>query len=334
MYLEFYGLSHSPFSLVTDPQFMFYSESHCEAMAHLLYGVRERKGIMMMLGEAGTGKTTLIKATLEILHSTRVTASVIMNPMTREPDELLAQVLRRFGLEGFRPTGFEMLDVLQRFLVQQVKRSRIPVLIVDEAQEMAKPLLEQLRLLSNLEHDGEKLLQIVLAGQPELSEHLEQYEMRALRQRIVVRCRLASLNAEETWMYLQSRLLRAGVKEDRVIFSPEAVEAIYGYSGGIPRLINMVADNAMLAGYSRQTQSITGKLVNEVAGHLELHQGQAAEGRSHLNSDVIRASASWREVLKDIRRSGVPEPLQKYVEKLRAPAEQMTALAQAVQKGN
>jgi general secretion pathway protein A len=186
MYLESFGLKENPFSLVTDPRFLYYSESHCDAMAHLLYGVRERKGIMLMLGEAGTGKTTLVKATLNMLRSTRVVTSVILNPILSATEDFFDVILRGFGLDGFKRNNVEMADVLQRFLLQQSRRGRIPVIVVDEAQELTKPLLEQIRLLSNYEDGGQKLVQVVLSGQPELAEKMETYEYRALRQRIVV----------------------------------------------------------------------------------------------------------------------------------------------------
>src|SRR5439155_7106380 len=147
---------------VWDPRFLYYSESHCEAMAHILYGVRERKGLMLLLGEAGTGKTTLVTATLEMLRSTRVITSCIMNPILQQPEELLEAILRGYNLDGYKRTCLDMSSVLERFLLQQVRRDRIPVLIVDEAQELSRPLLEQLRLLSNLEAQGQKLLQIGL----------------------------------------------------------------------------------------------------------------------------------------------------------------------------
>src|SRR3954470_1548717 len=195
MYLEAFGLKENPFSLVTDPRFLYYSESHCDAMAHLLYGVRERKGIMLMLGEAGTGKTTLVKATLNMLRSTRVVSSVILNPILSATEDFFELILRGFGLDGFKRNNVEMSDMLQRFLLQQSRRRRIPVIVVDEAQELAKPFLEQLRLLSNYEDGGQKLLQVILSGQPEMAEKIESHEFRALRQRIVVRCRLNPLSA-------------------------------------------------------------------------------------------------------------------------------------------
>ncbi len=319
MYLESFGLKENPFTLVTDPRFLYYSESHCDAMAHLLYGVRERKGVMMMLGEAGTGKTTLVKATLDMLRSTRVVSSVILNPILSGTEDFFELILRGFGLDGFKRNNVEMADVLQRFLLQQSRRGRIPVIVVDEAQELAKPFLEQLRLLSNYEDAGQKLVQIVLSGQPELSEKIESHEYRALRQRIVVRCRLHPLNAQETWTYIHSRLERAGYhKQD--LFKPDAVELIFAYSGGTPRVINSIADNCLLAAFARSANQVDINIVEKVARHLELKENPAVMNEvENIHRDVMRATAGWSEIVNDIRAGAVPEALKRFVEKLQQP---------------
>ena len=335
MYLDFFGLKENPFNLVSDPRFMYYSESHCDAMSHLLYGVRERKGIILMLGEAGTGKTTLVRATLEMLKSTRVTTSVILNPILSKTEEFFEATLRGFGLEGFRTSNVEMLDVLQRFLRQQHRRNLIPVLIVDEAQELSRPLLEQIRMLSNLEQDGQKLLQFVLASQPEMSEKLDTFELRALRQRIVVRCRLKSLSAQESWQYLHSRLIYAG-SDGRSIFQPEAVEVMYTFSGGIPRLLNSIADNCLLAAYARNEKQVDPNTVHQVVEHLELNEVTAeTASAASIHQDVMRASSSWKEVVADIKAGQVPEALKQFVENLQAPNHMKPdkALSAAVQRG-
>ena len=335
MYLDFFGLKENPFNLVSDPRFLYYSESHCDAMSHLLYGVRERKGIILMLGEAGTGKTTLVRATLEMLKSTRVTTSVILNPILSKTEEFFEAMLRGFGLDGFRNSNVEMLDVLQRFLRQQHRRNLIPVLIVDEAQELSRPLLEQIRMLSNLEADGQKLLQFVLASQPEMSEKLDTFELRALRQRIVVRCRLQALNAKESWQYIHSRLLFAG-GDGRSIFQPDAVEVMYTFSGGIPRLLNSIADNCLLAAYSRNAREVDALTVQQVVEHLELTEvAVETASAASVHQDVMRASSSWKEVVSDIKSGQVPEALKQFVENLQAPNHMKPekALSAAVQRG-
>ena len=319
MYLESFGLKENPFTLVTDPRFMYYSESHCDAMAHLLYGVRERKGILLMLGEAGTGKTTLVKATLNMLRSTRVVSSVILNPILGATEDFFELILRGFGLDGFKRNNVEMADVLQRYLLQQSRRGRIPVIVVDEAQELTKPFLEQIRLLSNYEDRGQKLVQIVLSGQPEMSEKIESYEYRALRQRIVVRCRLNALSAQETWIYIHNRLEKAGcTRQD--LFLPNAVELIYAYSGGTPRLINSIADNCLLAAFARSATQVDINIVEKVARHLELKETPGIENQvENIHRDVMRATASWKEIVNDIRTGAVPEALKRFVEKLEQP---------------
>ncbi len=335
MYLDFFGLKENPFNLVSDPRFLYYSESHCDAMAHLLYGVRERKGIILMLGEAGTGKTTLVRATLEMLKSTRVTTSVILNPILSKTEEFFEAMLRGFGLDGFRSSNVEMLDVLQRFLRQQHRRNLIPVLIVDEAQELSRPLLEQIRMLSNLEADGQKLLQFVLASQPEMSDKLDTFELRALRQRIVVRCRLKALNAQESWQYIHRRLLSAG-GDGRSIFQPEAVEVMYTFSGGIPRLLNSIADNCLLAAYARNATEVDAITVQQVVEHLELTEVMVeTASAASVHQDVMRASSSWKEVVSDLKSGQVPEALRQFVENLQAPNHMKPekALSAAVQRG-
>jgi general secretion pathway protein A len=319
MYLEFYGIKENPFNLVSDPRFMYYSESHCDAMAHLLYGVRERKGIILMLGEAGTGKTTLVRATLEMLRKTRVVPSLILNPIISTAEEFYDSVLRGFGMDGYKKSTLDMAEVLQRFLAQQSRRGRIPVLIVDEGQELSKPLLEQVRMLSNLETDGQKALQIVMSAQPEMNDRIESFELRALRQRITVRCRLNALTPEETWSYLNFRLMTAG-GDGHVIFTPDAVERMYAYSGGIPRILNSIADNSMLAGYSRSLRQIDGKVIERVADHLELREISTNPAQSEsIHQDILRASSSWHEVVQDLRTGTVPPALKQFVAKLQAP---------------
>jgi hypothetical protein len=235
-------------------------------------------------------------------------------------------VLRGFGLDGYKKSTLDMSEVLQRFLSQQSRRGRIPVLIVDEGQELSKALLEQVRMLSNLEADGQKALQIVLSAQPEMNDRIDSFELRALRQRITVRCRLNPLSPEETWSYINFRLIAAG-GDGHVIFAPDAVERMYTYSGGIPRIINSIADNCMLAGYSRSLAQINEQVVERVADHLELREIMSNPAQSEsVHQDVLRASATWNEVVHDIRTGSVPPALKQFVEKLQAPEDQERAI--------
>jgi general secretion pathway protein A len=302
-------------------------------MAHLLYGVREKKGIIAMFGEAGTGKTTLIRATLALLQKSRVVASVIMNPMVGSGEELLAAVLSGFGLATPRAkSALEMAELLQQFAIQQARNGRIVVILVDEAQELSRHLLEQLRLLSNLEYQNEKLLQIVLSAQPEFREKLEDHDFRALRQRITVRCRLHALNAEETWRYLYHRLAVAGGRTE--IFTPEAVERLYEYSTGIPRILSSLADNCLLAGFSRGFPQVSGAVVEQVAKHLELQPPTTMlREADSIHKDIMRASTTWNEIAADIRVGGVPPALRAFVEKLQIPDRGDAPVTTAMRRG-
>jgi general secretion pathway protein A len=301
-------------------------------MAHLLYGVRERKGLIAMFGEAGTGKTTLIRATLGLLRQSRVVPSVILNPMVATAEELLDAVLQGFGITARGKSSLEKAGALQQFAMQETRAGRIVVILVDEAQELSRHLLEQLRLLSNLEDQNEKLLQIVLSAQPEFRDKLEDHDFRAMRQRITVRCRLQTLNAQETWRYLYHRLAIAGGKTE--IFTADAVERLYAYSTGIPRILNSLADNCLLAGFSRNFPQVSGEVVEQVAKHLELQAPMAMLRESDsIHKDIMRASASWREVVADIRGGDVPPALRAFVEKLQVQERGTAPLTTAMRRG-
>lgn len=246
MYEEFYDLRETPFNLTPDPRFLFYSHRHREAYDHLFYGITQRKGFIQLTGEVGAGKTTLCRALLEGLGDDFDTA-LVLNPVMTSI-QLLRTVLRELGLNSKGNDRVRLMARLNTYLLEQVGAGRDVVLIIDEAQDLTDELLEQVRLLSNLETDQRKLLQIVLMGQPELREKLDQHRLRQLRQRITVRYHLAPLSRHETDFYLQHRLQIAGAN-GRPTFSPWAVRLIQRYSGGVPRLINAVADKALLCGY-------------------------------------------------------------------------------------
>lgn len=245
MYLDFYGFREPPFNITPDPRFLFFSDGHREAFQHLLYGIRERKGFIQITGEVGAGKTTLCRATLEQLGPSYKTA-LILNPVLTGP-QLLRTILTELGLEPVRDR-VACLETLNQFLLAQLAAGQDVVLLIDEAQDLSSELLEQLRLLSNLETDQRKLLQIVLVGQPELRALLDDPALRQLRQRITVRYHLRPLSRWETEHYIQYRLQIAG-GNGRPEFSPWAIRRIHRYSRGIPRLINAVCDTALLAGF-------------------------------------------------------------------------------------
>ena len=266
MYLEYYGLTEPPFDLTPNPRFLFYSAKHREAFNHLLYGIRERKGFVQMTGEVGAGKTTLCRAMLEQLDDHYVTA-LILNPIL-SAGELVKAIALEFGL---RVDGMDRLDtlaVINQFLLQQVEHNRETVLIIDEAQDLTDELLEQVRLLSNLEMDNRKLLQIILLGQPELRARLNNPRLRQLRQRITVRYHLSPLSRYEVIQYVQHRLHVSG-GNGTPYFTRTALWRVYHYSQGIPRLVNAVCDKALLAGFVQQRERIDFRMVGQAVRELE-----------------------------------------------------------------
>jgi general secretion pathway protein A len=266
MYNQFYGFREPPFNITPDPRFLFFSDRHREAFNHILFGIRERKGFVQITGEVGAGKTTLCRAVLEELGSNFVTA-LILNPCL-DTTQLLRTVLTEFGLQPGRADRVECLEMLNRFLLEQLEKGRDVVLLIDEAQDLDSELLEQVRLLSNLETDQRKLLQIVLLGQPELREKLDDRSLRQLRQRITVRYHLTPLDREEVERYIQHRLQVAG-GNGRPAFTSWAVRSIHRYSGGIPRLVNAVCDKALLAGFVDGTDLLTRRQVRRAIRELE-----------------------------------------------------------------
>lgn len=266
VYQDFYGLTESPFDITPNPRFLFYSAKHREAYNHLLYGIRERKGFVQLTGEVGAGKTTLCRALLERLGEHYSTA-LILNPVMT-PDQLMRAIAMEYGLPVSTLDRLETLAVINQFLLQQVERGRDTVLIIDEAQDLTDDLLEQVRLLSNLETDDQKLLQIVLMGQPELRDRLNNPKLRQLRQRITVRYHLRPLNHGEVADYVHHRLHLAGANGHPHFTSP-ALWRVYRYSHGVPRLVNALCDKALLAGFVKQSDRIGYRMVGRAIRELE-----------------------------------------------------------------
>jgi len=268
VYLDYYGLSEPPFDITPNPRFLFYGAKHREAFNHLLYGIRERKGFVQMTGEVGAGKTTLCRAMLEQLDRHYATA-LILNPVM-SADELVKAIALEFGLPVHGLDRLDTLSVINNFLLHQVEHSKETVLIIDEAQDLTDDLLEQVRLLSNLETDNRKLLQIILFGQPELRERLNNPRLRQLRQRITVRYHLPPLNRQEVTEYVRHRLHVSG-GNGTPYFTRPALRRVYRYSHGIPRLVNAVCDKALLAGFVQQQKRIDYRMVGEAVRELEGH---------------------------------------------------------------
>jgi general secretion pathway protein A len=270
VYLEYYRLSQAPFDITPNPRFLFHSTKHREAFNHMLYGIRERKGFVQLTGEVGAGKTTLCRALLEQLDSSFSTA-LILNPIL-SPDDLMKAIATEFGLDVKGRDRLETVSTIGEFLLKQIELGKETVLIIDEAQDLTEELLEQVRLLSNIETDDRKLLQIVLMGQPELRDRLNSPRLRQLRQRITVRFHLAALSRGEVSQYIQHRLHISGAK-GVPFFTPPAVWRIFNYSKGIPRLVNAVCDKALLASFvgrsERITFSMVGRAIRELEGNFQ-----------------------------------------------------------------
>lgn len=266
MYLDYYGLTQAPFDITPNPRFLFHSTKHREAINHLLYGIRERKGFVQLTGEVGAGKTTLCRALLEQLDG-RFSTALILNPVM-SAEELVRAIAAEFGLDVTSRDRLETIATINEHLLIQVQNGRDCVLIIDEAQDLTDDLLEQVRLLSNIELDDRKLLQIVLLGQPELRDRLNNPRLRQLRQRITVRYHLAPLTRLEVGQYVQHRLELAGA-DGAPQFTHPAFWRIFHYSGGIPRLINAVCDKALLAGFVEQSERINYRMVSRAIRELE-----------------------------------------------------------------
>jgi len=258
MYKKFFGFNERPFKLVPDPAYLFLSRSHEEALAHLTYAIIQGDGFIAITGEVGTGKTTLCRAFLEHLDNNTKTA-YIFNPNLNSV-ELLKAINDEFGNGSDAYSTKDLIDILNSFLIAQKTQGKHTILLIDEAQNLSNEVLEQLRLLSNLETTRDKLLHIILVGQPELKEKLNSYELRQLGQRISLSCRLIPLNLEEVRKYIQHRIHVASGKPN-IHFSKDAYRSVYKYSNGIPRLINIVCDRSLLVAFGLDQQRITGKIV-------------------------------------------------------------------------
>ncbi|HOP40290.1 MAG TPA: XrtA-associated ATPase [Geobacteraceae bacterium] len=267
MYEEFFKLEKKPFELVPNPEFLFLSKSHKKAIVYLDYGITDHAGFILVTGEVGSGKTTIVRNLLKNLDD-RVTLSKVFNTKVTS-EQLIAMVNEDFGLDASRKDKITLLRELTDFLIEQHAVDRWPTLIIDEAQNLSAELLEEVRMLSNLETDTSKLLQIILVGQPELRKTLAQPDLRQLRQRISISCHLAPLSRQETEEYIFHRLEIAG-NRNAVIFDEGTIDIIYGFSRGIPRLINIICDFLMLSAFAEETNRMTKDLVQDVIGEIEL----------------------------------------------------------------
>jgi len=267
MYEEFYEFKELPFNVTPDPRFLYRSSSHRDALAYITYGVFQRKGFIALTGEVGVGKTTVVKAFIDLFQPSLETAFIFTTNFPFE--QLLYLVCKDFGMDVDGMNKAQMFLALNEFLLRQYENKRNSLLIIDEAQNLPVEVLEELRMLSNLETRDKKLLQIMLVGQPELEVVLNMNEMRQLRQRIPGICRITHLNRDEVQQYIEYRLDIASNGNGRPHFTEESIDEIYHYSAGIPRLINILCDRVLLIGYVTNTRTIDGKLVREGIRDLE-----------------------------------------------------------------
>jgi len=267
MYKNFYRLQSNPFNTSPDPRFLYMMPQTREALAGLEYGISARKGFIVLVGEVGTGKTTLLRRALGSFTQGRVFTSFIFNPRLEVLD-FLEFVLSDFGITAANRTKSGMLIQLNRWLIERFRQQETCVIVVDEAQNLSSELLEEIRLLTNLETSSEKLLQIILSGQPEFEDKLRQPELRQLRQRVSLWCRTQPISAEQTGAYIAQRLLIAGTSVP--IFTPDAVFAIHRASRGIPRIINLICEHSLILGYVEQIAEISERVILTVAAELDL----------------------------------------------------------------
>jgi general secretion pathway protein A len=267
MYRAFFNLTDAPFNITPNPRYLLMTQHHREAYNALIYGIQQRKGFIQLTGEVGSGKTTLCRAVLDYLGKS-VDTALILNPSLTET-QLLRAILHDFGIEAKGRDRLAYIEKLNEFLLQRTSEGMNVALLIDEAQNLSPQVMEQVRLLSNLETDSHKLIQIVLAGQPELDQRLSSPELRQLRQRITVRYHLPALTESEVSAYIFHRLKTAGAKESGVQFADKAIDAIFKYSRGIPRMINAVCDSALMAAYVANTRIVDLPCVRRAIQHLE-----------------------------------------------------------------
>jgi general secretion pathway protein A len=289
MYCAFYGFRESPFTITPNPRFLFMSAQHREAFAHLTYAVESRAGFIELTGEVGTGKTTLLRTFLNRLDAEGHRTALIFNPCLSSL-ELLTSVNREFGLPYENGSRMELLQALNAFLLEQKAAGRSVVLVMDEAQNLSPEVLEQIRLISNLETETDKLIQIVLSGQPELLSILAREELRQLNQRITVRYHLLPMGFDSMRRYIEHRMELAG-RFRAAEFSNAALKRIFRYSGGVPRLVNIACDRALLIGFTEEDREISGGMAAQAVSEL---RGRAPYGiAAGLFTRIFRHLTRW-----------------------------------------
>jgi len=266
MYEAFYGLKENPFGTTPDPRYLYKSKAHREALAYLAQGIFLKKGFLALTGEVGVGKTTVVRAFVQTFNPC-LDVSFVLNTRV-DFREMMYMLLSDFGVEIRNESKVAMLTQLNEFLIGRFAENRNPVIVIDEAQNLSPEVLEDLRMLSNLETNQQKLIQIVLVGQPELWDILEREDLRQLRQRIPGVCQMKLLSRDEVYRYIRYRLSTAGLGNGQLVFAESALDGVYDLTSGIPRLINMLCDRVLLRGYLQRVRAIEPELVIEAAREL------------------------------------------------------------------
>ncbi len=316
MYERFYGLRERPFDLTPNPRFLYLTGGHAEALSNLQYGITGRKGMTLLIGEAGTGKTTLVRAAIDAVAGPSVRCVYLNNPvLTRE--EFYEFLARKFELSAEAAASkARFLFELEAYLAERHRAGGLTALVIDEAQSLPHELLEEVRLLANFETETDKLLPVVLAGQPELAARLEHERLRQLKQRVALRCDLAPLDARETASYISGRIAIAGGDASKV-FTREAVQVVYERSGGIPRTISVICDNALLNGFAVGVKPVGSPVVLEVCRDFRLPQfrtadldvrGQKEEEEASAEAAAVEAAAEPEPVRAAARGDGRVRP--------------------------
>jgi len=296
MYKTFYNLKRNPFEITPDPSFLFATKKHNEALAALYYGVRRRKGFVVLTGEVGTGKTLLVRCLLQILTRANVAFAYVFNSRL-SPMEFLQYIVADFGLPAAGKTKSELLLSLADFVIARSQKGRTTVLIVDEAHHLNSEVLEEIRLLTNLESPQEKLLQILLIGQPELDEKLDRADLRQLKQRIALRSHLAPLELDEIAGYIYRRLQLAGNAAPELLFPMDTILEVHRQSRGFPRLINTLCENGLVHAYAKQFHSVTPEIIEEIAEDFRLNVVLRAASEDPVSNEQVGIQQAARTLL-------------------------------------
>jgi len=303
MYKRFYNLQRNPFEITPDPRFLFPTKQHNEALASLYYGVKRRKGFVVLTGEVGTGKTMLVRCLLQILRQANVAYAYLFNPRLTAM-EFLQYIAGDLHLPVAGKSKSDLLLTLSTYAIARYQKGFTTVLVVDEAHHLSTEILEEIRLLTNLETGEAKLLQILLIGQPELNEKIDSVDLRQLKQRIALRSHLSALDVDDTCGYVYRRLQIAGATNPSAIFPMETVVELHRHSQGFPRLVNTLCENALIQGYARQTPTISPLVINEIAADFRLnvvHPSKEERATENASTEVARAARTLLDLYEHLQ---------------------------------